>query len=144
MTTLNAAPRSKPAAGQWLILGALAAAVATAAVLIVLAIAIATWPDIALFKPLDSYARAALFTIIPAFAATGLLAWLAARRADPVRTFVRIAAVVLLLSFIPDYLLPVPDKTFLASSVAAFLHVVAAAAIVAVLVGGYRRLINRG
>ena len=144
MTTLNAGPRSKPAANQWLILGALAAVVATAAVLIVQAIAIAIWPDIVLFKPLDSYARAALFTIIPAFAATGLLAWLAARRADPVRTFVPIAAVVLLLSFIPDYLLPVPDKTFLASSVAAFLHVVAAAAIVAVLVGGYRRLINHG
>ena len=85
MTALNAAPRSKPAAAQWLVLGALAAAVATAAVLIVLALAIAIWPDIALFKPLDSYARAALFTIIPAFAATGLLAWLAARRADPVR-----------------------------------------------------------
>ena len=144
MTTLNVSPRSKPAAGQWLVLGALAAAVATAAVLIVLAIAIAIWPDIALFKPLDSYARAALFTIIPALAATGLLAWLAARRADPVRAFVRLAAVVLLLSFIPDYLLPVPDKTLLASSVAAFLHVVAAAAIVGVLVGGYRRLINPG
>jgi len=144
MTTLNASPRSKPAAGQWLVLGALAAAVATAAVVIVLAIAIAIWPDITLFKPLDSYARAALFTIIPALAATGLLAWLAARRADPVRAFVRLAAVVLLLSFIPDYLLPVPDKTLLASSVAAFLHVVAAAAIVGVLVGGYRRLINRG
>ena len=37
MTALNAAPRSKPAAAQWLVLGALAAAVATAAVLIVLA-----------------------------------------------------------------------------------------------------------
>ncbi len=144
MTTLNAGPRSKPAANQWLILGALAAVVATAAVLIVQAIAIAIWPDIALFKPLDSYARAALFTIIPVFAATGLLAWLAARRAAPVQAFVRIAAVVLLLSFIPDYLLPVPDKTLLASSVAAFLHVVAAAAIVAVLVGGYHRLINHG
>jgi hypothetical protein len=144
MTALNAASRSKPATAQWLALGALAAVVATAAVLIVLALAIAIWPDIALFKPLDSYARAALFTIIPAFAATGLLAWLAARRADPVRAFVRIAAVVLLLSFIPDYLLPVPDKTLLASTVAAFLHVIAAAAIVGVLVGGYRRLINRG
>ena len=144
MTALNATPRSKPAAAQWLVLGALAAAVATAAVLIVLALALAIWPDIALFKPLDSYARAALFTIIPAFAATGLLAWLAGRRADPVRAFVRIAAVVLLLSFIPDYLLPVPDKTLLASTVAAFLHVIAAAAIVGVLVGGYRRLINRG
>ena len=79
MTALNAAPRSKPAAAQWLVLGALAAAVATAAVLIVLALAIAIWPDIALFKPLDSYARAALFTIIPAFAATGLLARVAIR-----------------------------------------------------------------
>ena len=144
MTALNAAPRPKPAAGQWLVLGALAAAVATAAVLIVLAITIALWPDVALFKPLDSYARAALFTIIPAFAATGLLAWLAERRAAPVRAFVRIAAAVLLLSFIPDYMLPVPDKTFLASSVAAFLHVVAAAAIVGVLIGGYRRLSPRG
>ena len=144
MTALNAPPRSKPAAAQWLVLGALAAAVATAAVLIVLALAIAIWPDIALFKPLDSYARAALFTIIPAFAATGLLAWLSGRRADPVRAFVRIAAVVLLLSFIPDYLLPVPDKTLLASTVAAFLHVIAAATIAGVLVGGYRRLINRG
>lgn len=140
MTTLKANSRSAPAIGQWLVLGALAAAVATAAVLIFLTIAIAIWPDIALFKPLDSYARAALFTIIPAFAATGLFAWLAARRADPVRAFLRIAAVVLLLSFIPDYLLPVPDKTFLASTVAAFLHVVAAVAIVGVLVGGYRRL----
>lgn len=144
MTTLNVSPRSKPAAGRWLILGALAAAVATIAVLIVLAVAIAIWPDIALFKPLDSYARAALFTIIPAFVATGLLAWLASRRADPVGAFVRIAAVVLLLSFIPDYLLPVPGKTLLASTIAAFLHIVAAAAIVGVLVGGYRRLINRG
>ena len=144
MTTLNASSRSKPAAGQWLVLGALAAVVATAAILIVMAIAIAIWPNIVLFKPLDSYARAALFTIIPAFAATALLAWLAARRANPLRAFVRIAAVVLLLSFIPDYLLPVPDKTLLASTVAAFLHVVAAAAIVGVLVGGYRRLINRG
>lgn len=140
MTALKATSRSTPTAGQWLVLGALAAAVATAAVLIVLAIAIAIWPDIALFKPLDSYARAALFTIIPAFAATGLFAWLAARRADPVRAFLRIAAVVLLLSFIPDYLLPVPDKTFLASTVAAFLHIVAAVAIAGVLVSGYRRL----
>lgn len=140
MTALKATSRSTPTAGQWLVLGALAAAVATAAVLIVLAVAIAIWPDIALFKPLDSYARAALFTIIPAFAATGLFAWLAARRADPVRAFLRIAAVVLLLSFIPDYLLPVPDKTFLASTVAAFLHIVAAVAIAGVLVGGYRRL----
>ena len=140
MTALNATIQPKPDARQWIGLGALAATLAVVAVLAVQAIAIALWPDVALFKPLDSYARAALFTIIPAFAATALFAWLARRRAAPERAFLRIAAVVLLLSFIPDYLLPVPDKTFLASSVAAFLHIVAAAVIVAVLVAGYRRL----
>lgn len=143
MTTLKAVTRQTPTAGQWLALGAIAAAAATVAVLIVQAIAIALWPDVALFKPLDSYARSALFTIVPAFAATALFAWLAARRADAERAFMRIAVVVLLLSFIPDYLLPVPDKTLLASSVAAILHVVAAAVIVSVLVGGYRRFAGR-
>ncbi|MBK7216607.1 MAG: hypothetical protein IPH95_05930 [Candidatus Promineofilum sp.] len=139
MTTLKANTRPVPATGQWIILGALAAMLAAAAVLTVLALAVAFWPDIALFKPLDSYARATLFTIIPAFVATGLFAWLAHHRAAPERTFLRIAAVVLLLSFIPDYLLPVPHRTILASSIAAFLHLIAATVIIAVLVGGYRR-----
>jgi len=139
MTTLRANIQSKPDTRQWIVLGALAATLAVVAVLVAQAIAVALWPNIALFKPLDSYARAALFTLIPAIAATALFARLARRPAEPERVFLRSAAVVLLLSFIPDYLLPVPDKTFLASSVAAFLHIVAAAVIVAVLVGGYRR-----
>jgi hypothetical protein len=46
---------------------------------------------------------------------------------------------VLLLSIIPDYILPVPDKTLLASTITAFLHVVAGVAIVGVLLAGYRR-----
>jgi hypothetical protein len=46
---------------------------------------------------------------------------------------------VLILSIIPDYLLPVEHKTLLASSVTAFLHVVAAVVTVSVLVTGYRR-----
>jgi hypothetical protein len=124
-------------------LGALAAALAVVAVLAVQALAVAFWPEVALFKPLDSFARSALFTAVPAFLATGLFAWLAARRPDPEGAFVGIAAVVLLVSFIPDYLLPVPDKTFLASTVAAVLHVVAAAVIVSVLVAGYRRIKER-
>lgn len=124
---------------QWIKLG-LATAVASAiAVVIVQAIAIAIWPDIALFKPLDSYIRSAIFTAIPAGAATALLAWLSRRKADPVPTFLIISAVVLVISVIPDYLLPVEYKTFLASSVTAFLHVVAAAVIVPMLVIGYRR-----
>ncbi len=139
MTALRAQPRPSLATSQWLTLGTIVAVAAAAAVLAAQAVAIALWPDVALFKPLDSYARAALFTVIPAFAATGLFAWLARRRAAPDGRFLRIAGAVLLVSFIPDYLLPVPDRTILASSVAAFLHVVAAGVIVAVLIPGYRR-----
>lgn len=139
MTALNVQSRSRPSMGQWLTLGAIAAVLAAAAVLAVQWLALSIWPDAALFKPLDSYPRTALFTIIPAFLATALFAWLAGRRADPARAFVRISLVVLVLSFIPDYILPVPDKTLLASTITAFLHVVAAAVIVGVLVAGYRR-----
>lgn len=139
MTTLNFPTTRRLKTGQWILMGAVAALLAAAVVLAVQWIALAIWPEAALFKPLDSYARSALFTIVPALGATALFAWLAARRPNPVGAFVRIAIVVLLLSFIPDYLLPVPDRTFLASSIAAFMHVVAAAVIVGVLVAGYRR-----
>jgi hypothetical protein len=139
MTTLNARTQPRPTTGQWLTLGAIAAVLAAAAVLAVQWIALSIWPDAALFKPLDSYARSAIFTIIPAFLATALFAWLAGRRSDPARAFIRISLIVLLVSFIPDYILPVPDKTLLASTITAFLHVVAAAIIVGVLVTGYRR-----
>lgn len=139
VTALNMPNIRRPKTGQWILMGAVAALLAAAAVLAVQWIALAIWPEAALFKPLDSYARSALFTIVPALGATALFAWLAAHRSNPVKAFVRIAIVVLLLSFIPDYLLPVPDRTFLASSIAAFMHVVAAAVIVSVLVAGYRR-----
>jgi hypothetical protein len=139
MTTLPVQTKRRPDAGQWIAIGAVAAVLSAAAVMAVQWIALAIWPDAALFKPLESYARSALFTIVPALGATALFAWLAARRPDPASSFIRIAIVVLLLSFIPDYLLPVPFRTFLASSIAAFMHVVAAVVIVAVLVAGYRR-----
>jgi hypothetical protein len=119
--------------------GAIAAVASVAAVLLVQAVATALWPEIALFKPLDSYARTVLFTLVPAVAATALFAWLARRSKKPIQRFVQISAVVLVLSIIPDFLLPVEHKTFLASSVTAFMHVVAAAVIVAVLVISYRR-----
>jgi len=47
-----------------------------------------------------------------------------------------------MLSFIPDYILPVPNRTVIASTIAAFLHVVAAAIIVPILVIGYRRMMR--
>ena len=125
---------------QWLTIGLAAALGSVAAVLVAQAIALAIWPDLARFKPLESYARSALFTLIPALGATAVFAWLATRKDDPASSFKKIAAVVLLLSFIPDYVLPVAHRTLLASSVAAFLHVVAAAVTVSVIVNGYRRL----
>lgn len=139
MTILNARTQTRPTTGQWLALGAVAALLAAAAVVAVQWIVLSIRPDAALFKPLDSYARTAIFTIIPAFLATALFAWLAGRRSDPARAFIRISLVVLVISFIPDYILPVPDRTLPASTITAFLHVVAAAIIVGVLVSGYRR-----
>lgn len=139
MITLNTQAQSRLTASQWLTLGAIAAILATTAVLVVKWVALSIWPDAALFKPLDNYARTAIFTIIPAFLATALFAWLAGRRDDPTRVFIRISLVVLVISFIPDYILPVPYRTLLAGTIAAFLHVVAAVVIVGALVAGYRR-----
>lgn len=124
---------------QWVKLGLLAVGVSTAAVLITQVLALALWPELASFGALDSYVRSALFTLIPAAAATALLAWLVARSDTPTQTFIKIAAVVLVVSIVPDFALPITGKTLLGSTVAALLHVVAATAIVAVLVGGYRR-----
>jgi len=143
VTAINVQTKRRPQTGQWVAIGVIAAILAAAAVLAVQWIALAIWPEAALFKPLDSYARSALFTIVPALGATAVLAWLASRRADPIGAFIRIAVVVLLLSFIPDFLLPVPHKTLLASSIAAFMHVVAATVIVTVLVASYRRYSGR-
>jgi peptidoglycan/LPS O-acetylase OafA/YrhL len=128
---------------QWLTIGLMAALGSVAAVLVVQAIALAIWPDIASFPPLDSTARIALFTAIRAFGATGIFAWLARRRPQPVAAFLKISAVVLLLSIIPDYALPAPNKTLLASTVTALLHIVAAIVTVFVIVTAYERQSGR-
>lgn len=131
--------KAKMTRSDWLKLGLITAATSIVAVLAVQALAVALWPEIALFAPLDSYVRSAIFTLVPVVGATALLAWLVERRARPVQTFIIISGVVLLVSFIPDYILPVPHKTLLASSVAAFLHVVAGVVTVLLLVIGYQR-----
>jgi hypothetical protein len=143
MTVQTSPPRptvDRPSARQWLVLGLTTSAAAIIGVLIVRAVALTIWPDAVLFQPLDSVARSAIFTLVPALVATGLLAWLARHSAEPVRTFMWISLVVLVLSFIPDYILPVPNRSFIASTIAAFLHVVAAAIIVPILVFGYQRM----
>ena len=126
-------------ASEWAKLGLAAGVVSVVAVLVVQFLAIALWPEIALFAPLDSYIRSVIFTLVPVAGATVLFAWLVKRTANPVKTFIIISVVVLVISFIPDYILPVPDKTALASTVAAFLHVVVAVPTVWILVAGYQR-----
>ena len=108
-------------------------------VLVIQAIALAIWPGIGLFKPLDSYPRSALFTLIPAIGATFVFAWIAKHKSQPVKKFVIFSAVLLLLSFIPDYALPLPGKTFLASSIAATMHLVAGVVTVGTIVSGYHQ-----
>jgi hypothetical protein len=141
--TINTKTKTNMARTNWMKLGLIAAAVSIIAVLLVQSIAIALWPEIALFAPLDSYIRSAIFTLVPVVGATALFAWLVAHKPRPVRTFIIISAVVLVISFIPDYILPVPDKTILASTVAAFLHIVAAVPTMLILVIGYQRQVGQ-
>jgi hypothetical protein len=124
---------------DWLKIGLKTALFSIIAVLLIQALAVAIWPEIALFKPLDSYPRSALFTLVPAIGATAVFAWLVKHQSQPVKKFVILSAALLLLSFIPDYALPLENKTFLASSVAAFMHLVAGIVTVATIVTGYRK-----
>jgi hypothetical protein len=141
--TTQSALRRRPAAQietkAWAQLGLGAAVASIAAVLLVQALAIAYWPEIALFKPLDSYARSALFVLVPAVGATAVFAWLVGRREQPVRDFIMLSAIILLVSIIPDYALPDANKTLLASTVTAFLHVVAGIITVTLLTIGHQR-----
>ena len=141
-TTANDQTKTTMQASDWAKLGLVAAVVSVVAVLVVQALAIAIWPEIALFAPLDSYIRSVIFTLVPVAGATVLFAWLVKRTANPVKTFIIISVVVLVISFIPDYILPVPDKTVLASTVAAFLHIVVAVPTVWILVSGYQQRIG--
>jgi hypothetical protein len=131
--------KSNMKTGDWVKLGLIAAVVSAVATVIVQAIAIAIWPEIALFEPLGSYIRVVIFTVIPVAIATVLFAWLVNHTAQPVKTFIIISVVVLIISFIPDYIVPLPHKTFLASTVTAFLHVVVAVCTVPILVMGYQK-----
>jgi hypothetical protein len=136
---LNVHSQKAMASSDWLKLGFVTAAASIVAVVAVQALAISIWPEIARFGPLDNYIRSAIFTLVPALVATALLAWLVGHVARPIRAFIIISIVVLLISFIPDYAAPIPHKTVLASTVAAFLHGVAAVITVPLLIAGYQR-----
>lgn len=123
---------------EWLKIGLKTALFSIIAVLVFQVIALAIWPEIALFKPLDSYPRTALFTLIPAIGATGVFAWMVKHQSQPVKKFLILSGILLLLSFIPDYTLPLEGKTLLGSSVAAAMHLMAGIVTVTTIVTGYR------
>lgn len=137
--TSNIQTKTDMRASDWMKLGLTAAFVSVVAVLVVQALSLTIWPETALFAPLDSYIRSVIFTLVPVAGATALFAWLVNRIARPAKTFIIISVVVLAISFIPDYILPVPGKTVLASSIAAFLHIVVAVPTVWTLIAGYQR-----
>lgn len=125
---------------RWLQIGLQAAAGSILAVLVVQAILLALAPELKAFKPLDNYARSALFTLIPALGATAVFAWLVKNKDQPVKKFLWISAGFLLLSFIPDYFLPIPNRTLAGSNAAAFMHLVAGIVTVSLILAGYARL----
>lgn len=73
MTMINSQITTQPDRNQWIRIGLVAAVTSILAVLMTQWLAIAIWPDIVLFKPLDSYPRTAIFTAIPTAVATALL-----------------------------------------------------------------------
>jgi hypothetical protein len=84
-----------------LVVGASLALVATVAN-VALAMALRSWLQVpAGFQPLTT-PTVASFTIIGMIAATGVFAWAARTRPDPIRTFLVIATVGLFLSWLPD------------------------------------------
>lgn len=147
MTTRIISNTRKPARltiTRWLWIGIRAALGSILAVLLAQAAILALWPELVAFKPLESYARSALFTLILAIVATAIFACLVKNQEHPEARFLWIAAGFLLLSFIPDYLLPVPYRTLLASTTAAFLHLIAGIVTVTLILTGYRRSISLG
>jgi len=142
MTTRTISSIQKPGAltkPRWLQIGIQAAFAGILVVLVTQAVILALWPGLAAFKPLDSFARSALFTFIPAIAATAVFARLVKTQDQPEKKFLCVSAAVLLLSFIPDYLLPLPNRTLGASTAAAFLHLVAGIVTVTLILVGYSR-----
>ena len=119
--------------------GALAAVVASVAnaalVLVVTSVGVAPG-----FRPL-AVPPVVLFTVLGVVGATAVY-WLVRRRAaNPDRTFVRVASVVLVLSFLPDVGLLSADPAATVPGVVVLMamHVVAAAVSVAVLTGKWVR-----
>jgi len=137
MTTINQRPsvdRSKLAVAG---LASVAAAVAANLITFFIVRALVQLPDG--FPPLTAGAIAS-FTILGTGLGALLFAWLARRSAAPIRTYVRLAVIVLVLSIIPNILavanpamFPFPGGDATAFLVLTLFHVIAAAVSVSVL-----------
>jgi len=137
MTTINQRPsvdRSKLAVAG---LASVAAAVAANLIIFFIVRALVNLPDG--FPPLTAGAIA-FFTILGTGLGALLFAWLARRSAAPIRTYVRLAVIVLVLSIIPNILavanpamFPFPGGDATAFLVLTLFHVIAAAVSVSVL-----------
>lgn len=93
------------------------------------------------FIVLADVSPAILFTVVPAIVAVVLYALLMRFTSDPARIFTIIAAVVLVLSLIPDftYIPTVPGASTGQAVVLAIMHIVAAVVIVGMLTSFSRR-----
>lgn len=93
------------------------------------------------FLPLATVGGTIVFTVVPAIVAVVLYGLLLRFSERPERTFTSIAAVVLVLSVIPDltYIPTVPGSSVAQTVVLISMHVLAAVVIVAMLTGLARR-----
>lgn len=112
--------------------GVVAAAIAAVgnAVLVAIADALSISPN----SPHLAYPRVVLFTVVGVLLAAGVYAVLSSRRANPDATFVRVAVVVLVVSFVPDLGLWQTDPTVTAAGAAVLISMHVVAAVVAVFV----------
>jgi uncharacterized membrane protein YphA (DoxX/SURF4 family) len=137
MATTTLTRPERVAAGRLWWAGPLAAIVASIANLVIYVIAVAAGvsmlvpgPDPSLPPQPLPIPAVVLFSAIPALVAAGLLALLGRFTARPIRIFLIIAAVVLVLSFIPPLLIPISLGLKITFEI---MHIVAAAVIVGVL-----------
>jgi hypothetical protein len=135
-SSLVGASNSRTSWQRLVVVGASLAVVATVAN-VALATVLRSWLQVPTgFQPLTTPAVVSV-TIVAMIAATGVFAWTARTRPDPIRSFLVIATVGLFLSWLPDPVVGAlgvfPGTTAAGILSLMTLHVVAAACAVAIL-----------
>lgn len=127
--------------GRGLLIAALASVAAAVAANLIAFFIVRAFVDLPPDFPPLTVGAIAFFTILGTGLGALVFAWLARRSATPVRTYVRIAVVALVLSVIPNFLaaanpamFPFPGGDATAFLVLTLFHVIAAVVSVVVLV----------